>query len=319
MSAAKVGGGVNKLAMVFPGQGSQKIGMLKALSKEFLLIEKTFYEASDILGLDLWNLTQNGPESKLNETEWTQPALLTASVALWRIYKEISAKIPSYLAGHSLGEYSALVCAEALSFEDAVMLVHQRGQFMQSAVQPGQGAMSAVLGLSSEHVVNLCAEAAKGDIVSAANLNSPEQTVIAGDKAAVVRAESLLIAAGAKRVLSLPVSVPSHCALMAPAAKALQKTLETISIFTPKIPVINNVNVKIETDPVNIKQALIDQLSMPVRWIEIIQAIKSFGVTDIAECGAGQVLSGLNKRIEPSLHYFVMSTYDQLSLLLGEA
>jgi [acyl-carrier-protein] S-malonyltransferase len=279
MSAAKVGGSVNKLAMVFPGQGSQKIGMLKALSKEFLLIEKTFYEASDILGLDLWNLTQNGPESKLNETEWTQPALLTASVALWRIYKEISAKIPSYLAGHSLGE----------------------------------------LGLSSEHVVNLCAEAAKGDIVSAANLNSPEQTVIAGDKAAVVRAESLLIAAGAKRVLSLPVSVPSHCALMAPAAKALQKTLETISIFTPKIPVINNVNVKIETDPVNIKQALIDQLSMPVRWIEIIQAIKSFGVTDIAECGAGQVLSGLNKRIEPSLHYFVMSTYDQLSLLLGEA
>lgn len=290
-----------KLALVFPGQGSQTVGMLADLYAEFPLVRDTFSEASAALGYDLWALISNGPEADLNETHRTQPALLTASVAVWRLWQQQGGATPAYLAGHSLGEYSALVCAGVLSLSDAVKLVEKRGQYMQSAVPAGTGAMSAIIGLDDALIAKACDEAAQGEVVSPVNYNSPGQVVIAGHKAAVERANELCKAAGAKRALPLPVSVPSHCALMRPAAEQLAKDLQTLSFHAPVISVVNNVDVAIAGDAAVIQDALVRQLFSPVRWTETIEYLAAQGVTEVIELGAGKVLSGLIKRINKEL------------------
>lgn len=291
----------SKLAFVFPGQGSQSIGMLADLAEQYSVVAATFAEASDALGLDLWALVQNGPEAELNKTENTQPALLTASMAIWRAWQENNGIQPDMLAGHSLGEYSALVAAEVLTLADAVKLVQQRGRFMQQAVAPGEGAMAAIIGLEDAQIEQACADAQQGQVVSAVNYNAPGQVVIAGEKAAVDRAIELCKAAGAKRALPLSVSVPSHCALMQPAAEKLKQALEQIEFKTPVIPVVNNVDAKIETDADAIKSALVRQLYSPVRWVDGVNTMVSAGIESTYECGPGKVLLGLNKRIAKQL------------------
>ena len=292
----------NKLALVFPGQGSQSVGMLAELHAEFASVRETFAEASAALGYDLWALVANGPDTELNETHRTQPALLTASVAVYRVWLEQGGDTPAYLAGHSLGEYSALVCAGVLTLSDAVKLVEKRGQYMQQAVPAGTGAMSAIIGLDDALIAKACAEAAQGEVVSPVNFNSPGQVVIAGNKAAVERANELCKAAGAKRALPLPVSVPSHCALMKPAADKLADDLNSISFHTAVIPVVNNVDVVAAADAAAIKDALVRQLYSPVRWTESIEFLAAQGVDTVIELGAGKVLSGLIKRINKELN-----------------
>lgn len=291
----------NKLAIVFPGQGSQSVGMLVELYQHYPVVQATFSEASAALGYDLWALVANGPEADLNETHRTQPALLTASVAVWRLWQQQNGAVAAYLAGHSLGEYSALVCAGVLSLADAVKLVEKRGQYMQQAVPAGVGAMSAIIGLDDAAIAKACEEAAQGEVVAPVNYNSPGQVVIAGHKAAVERAGEACKAAGAKRALPLPVSVPSHCALMRPAAEQLAKDLAALSFNAPNIPVVNNVDVQSAADEAAIKDALIRQLYSPVRWTETIEYFAAQGVTDVLELGAGKVLSGLIKRINKEL------------------
>ena len=290
-----------KLAIVFPGQGSQSVGMLADLYAEFDIVKQTFTEASDALGYDLWTLVANGPEADLNETQRTQPALLTASVAVWRLWQQLGGVQPAYFAGHSLGEYSALVCAGVLSLSDAVKLVEKRGNYMQQAVPAGVGAMSAIIGLDDAAIAAACEQAAQGEVVSPVNYNSPGQVVIAGHKAAVERAGELCKAAGAKRALPLPVSVPSHCALMQPAAEKLATDLAALNFNHAVIPVVNNVDVVTTNDAAAIKDALVRQLYSPVRWTETIEWLAAQGVTDVLELGAGKVLSGLTKRINKEL------------------
>lgn len=290
-----------KLAIVFPGQGSQSVGMLADLYQQHPVVQHTFAEASAALGYDLWQLIADGPEASLNETHRTQPALLTASVAVWRLWQQQQAATPVYFAGHSLGEYSALVCAGVLSLADAVKLVEKRGQYMQQAVPAGIGAMSAIIGLDDAAIATACANAAQGEVVAPVNYNSPGQVVIAGHKAAVARAGELCKAAGAKRALPLPVSVPSHCELMRPAALQLAADLAQLAFNTAVIPVINNVDVIAAADADAIKDALIRQLYSPVRWTETIEFLAAEGVTEIIELGAGKVLSGLIKRINKEL------------------
>ncbi len=292
----------NKLALVFPGQGSQSVGMLAELHAEFATVRDTFAEASAALGYDLWALIANGPDTELNEPHRTQPALLTASVAVYRVWLEQGGATPAYLAGHSLGEYSALVCAGVLTLSEAVKLVEKRGQYMQLAVPAGTGAMSAIIGLDDALIAKACAEAAQGEVVSPVNFNSPGQVVIAGNKAAVERANELCKAAGAKRALPLPVSVPSHCALMKPAADKLADDLNSISFHTAVIPVVNNVDVVTAADAAAIKDALVRQLYSPVRWTESIEFLAAQGVDTVIELGAGKVLSGLIKRINKELN-----------------
>lgn len=291
----------NKLAIVFPGQGSQSVGMLAELYQHYPIVQDTFSEASAALGYDLWALVVEGPEADLNETHRTQPALLTASVAVWRLWQQQNGAVPAFLAGHSLGEYSALVCAGVLSLADAVKLVEKRGQYMQQAVPAGVGAMSAIIGLDDAAIAKACAEAAQGEVVSPVNYNSPGQVVIAGHKAAVERAGEACKAAGAKRALPLPVSVPSHCALMRPAADQLAADLSALNFNTPAIPVINNVDVQNADDAAAIKDALVRQLYSPVRWTETIEFFAEQGVNEVLELGAGKVLSGLIKRINKEL------------------
>ena len=288
------------LAFVFPGQGSQSLGMLSSFADE-TIVQSTFAEASKVLGYDMWQLCQQGPESELGITYKTQPALLTASVALFRLWQSRQGNAPVFLAGHSLGEYSALVCAGVLSFTDAVRLVEARGKFMQEAVPEGQGKMAAILGLDDADIRAACDEAAQGEVVAPVNFNSPGQVVIAGNAAAVERAMELCKAKGAKRALPLNVSAPSHCALMKPAAERLKNLLDTLSLATPTIPVVNNVDVAIESDISKIKDALVRQLYNPVRWTESVQALAEKGVTHIIECGSGAVLAGLTKRINKEL------------------
>jgi len=292
---------MSKYAVVFPGQGSQTIGMLSDLASDHPIVEQTFAQASEVLGYDLWDLVQNGTTEDLSQTHITQPALLTTSVALWRIASVKESFKPSLVAGHSLGEYSALVCAGVIKFEDAIALVELRGQLMQQAVPQGIGAMAAVIGLDNDATIAACAKAAEDEIVSAVNFNSPGQVVIAGNKAAVARASELCIEAGARRVMPLPVSVPSHCSLMKPAADELKIALEQVTFNIPVIKVINNVDVASPTDADSIKDALIRQLYMPVRWTEVIEAMAKEDITTLYEFGPGKVLTGLVKRIDKTI------------------
>ena len=286
------------LAFVFPGQGSQSTGMLDALASEYAQVEATFHAASEVLDYDLWDIVQNGPVEQLNSTDITQPAMLATGVAVWRVWQSKDGAQPVVLAGHSLGEYTALVCGGSLAFEDALKLVAERGRLMQEAVPAGMGAMAAVLGLDDDAVRAACAEAAAGEVVEAVNFNSPGQVVVAGQKAAVERVVDLAKAKGAKRALLLPVSVPSHCALMQPAADKLATVLKNVAIQAPQIPVINNVDVAKPTEPDAIRSALVRQLHSPVRWVETVQKMAADGVDRLIECGPGKVLVGLNKRIE---------------------
>ncbi|MFA0438569.1 [acyl-carrier-protein] S-malonyltransferase [Vibrio sp. 10N.286.49.C2] len=292
---------MSNFAIVFPGQGSQTVGMLAELGEQFDIVKETFAEASAALGYDLWALVQNGPAEDLNQTHRTQPALLASSVAIWRVWQQQGLEQPSMIAGHSLGEYSALVCAGVIDFKEAIKLVQLRGQLMQEAVPAGVGAMYAIIGLDDAAIANACEEASQGEVVSPVNFNSPGQVVIAGNKAAVERAGVLCKEAGAKRALPLPVSVPSHCALMKPAADKLAVALQDIEFSAPTLPVINNVAVIAETDPEKIKAALVAQLHSPVRWTEGVQKMSEEGVEKLFELGPGKVLTGLTKRIVKTL------------------
>lgn len=293
---------MKKFAMVFPGQGSQSVGMLAELATQFPMVEETFKQASEVLGYDLWQLVQQGPAEELNKTWQTQPALLTASVAIYRVWQQqYPDLLPSVMAGHSLGEYSALVCSGALDFQDAVKLVELRGKLMQQAVPEGAGAMYAIIGLDNESIIDACAQAAQGEVVSAVNFNSPGQVVIAGSKAAVERAAAACKEAGAKRALPLSVSVPSHCALMKPAADQLAVALENITLKAPQTSVINNVDVKAASETDEIRTALVRQLYSPVRWTETVEKMAKEGVEVLVEIGPGKVLTGLAGRIVKTL------------------
>ena len=301
----------NNLAFVFPGQGSQTVGMLADFADNEV-VQNTFSEASEALGYNLWELVAQGPAEKLNQTNFTQPALLTASVALWRLWASQSDSQPAMLAGHSLGEYSALVCAGVISLAEGVKLVEKRGEYMQASVPAGVGAMAAIIGLDDKAIIDACAKAQNKDVVAAVNFNSPGQVVIAGHKDAVERAGVLCKEAGAKRVLPLPVSVPSHCALMKDAADKLAEEFNSITFNTPQIPVVNNVDVATETDVEAIKLALIKQLYSPVRWTETIEILAKSGISLVVEAGPGKVLQGLIKRIDKSITS--ASINDQASL-----
>ncbi len=313
---------MHKIGFVFPGQGSQKLGMLAQLATEHAVILETFNEASAALAvssgqtLDLWAITQSD-QDKLDQTHITQPVLLTASIALWRLWHQLGGRTPELLAGHSLGEYSALVCANILDFSDAVQLVHKRGKYMQDAVPAGTGAMAAILGLDEQIISDLCERAALDGIVSAANINAPGQTVIAGSKAAVERAINACKAAGAKRALALNVSVPSHCALMLPASERLREDLQKVTFNSPRLAVVQNINGKVAQTSDEIKNNLLKQLYLPVQWTSSINTMRNAGVDQIVECGPGKVLGGLIKRIQPDIICF--SSEDALNLDLALA
>lgn len=305
---------MSKIACVFPGQGSQSVGMLSDLAQQYSHVQDTYAIASDVLGYDLWNIVQNDGD-KLSQTQVTQPALLAASYAIWRIMLENRSNDVAFLAGHSLGEYSALVCAGVLTFEDAIKLVEARGTFMQQAVPAGTGAMYAIIGLDDDKIIAACESAAEstGEITSAVNFNSPGQVVIAGTKVAAEKAAELCKEAGAKRALPLAVSVPSHCELMRPAAEKLEKMLNDMSFSVPNLPVVNNVDVKIESMPDNIRSALVRQLYCPVRWTESVSYLAENGVSQLFEVGPGKVLTGLTKRIDKRLTCEAINTLDSLS------
>ena len=309
---------MKKFAMVFPGQGSQSVGMLAELATEFPIVQQTFKQASEVLGYDLWQLVQQGPAEELNKTWRTQPALLAASVAIYRVWQQKYPQLqPTVMAGHSLGEYSALVCSGCLDFQDAIQLVELRGKLMQQAVPEGTGAMYAIIGLDNAAIIKACEESAQGEVVSAVNFNSPGQVVIAGNKAAVERAAAACKEAGAKRALPLAVSVPSHCALMKPAADQLAISLERVTFKTPQVPVINNVDVKTETDSAEISSALVRQLYSPVRWTESVEKMNKQGIEYLIEVGPGKVLMGLTKRICDNLQATAVN--DVTSLAAVEA
>lgn len=300
-----------KLAFVFPGQGSQSVGMMQGWG-ERAEVRATFAEASDALGQDLWALVADGPAELLNQTVNTQPAMLAADVAVWRVWQAAGGAEPAMLAGHSLGEYAALVVAGSLGFADAIRLVRFRAEAMQAAVPEGVGAMAAILGLDDDDVRAVCSEAAAGEVVEAVNLNSPGQVVIAGNKAAVERAMVLAKERGAKRALPLPVSVPSHSSLMRPAADRLLAHLQHVEIVAPRVLVLHNADVQSHADPAAIRTALAKQLHTPVRWVETVQALKGAGIQRVIECGPGKVLTGLGKRIDDSLP--TLALVDEASL-----
>jgi [acyl-carrier-protein] S-malonyltransferase len=302
----------NNLAMVFPGQGSQSVGMLAELAAAYPGVGATFAEASEALGYDLWQLVRNGPEDVLNQTDRTQPAMLAAGVAVWRVWQQHGGMQPALMAGHSLGEYTALVCAAAIDFTDAIALVAERGRCMQSAVPAGVGAMAAILGLDDDAVAAACAESAADEVVSPVNFNSPGQVVIAGHAGAVARALVAAKAAGAKRAITLPVSVPSHCALMEPAAREFGARLAETAIQKPMIPVIQNVDAAAHDQPDDIRDNLARQLYNPVQWVRTIQAMRAQGVERIIEAGPGKVLAGLCKRIDKGIA--AAAVYDAATL-----
>jgi [acyl-carrier-protein] S-malonyltransferase len=310
----------NSIAFVFPGQGSQQVGMLALAHEKFAAVRDTFAEASEVLGYDMWAIVQAGPQEALNLTETTQPVLLTSSVALWRAWQVESLVTPCIMAGHSLGEFSALVCAGALTFDDAVKLVRKRGEFMQSAVPVGLGSMAAIIGLDDAEIDRICAEVTQGEdaVVSAVNYNSPGQVVIAGHKDAVNKAVIVLKEAGAKKAMPLSVSAPFHTGLMKPAGKELADFLSGITITAPRIPVVHNVHAKTESDPEKIRQLLVEQIYSPVRWTDCMQSIIKFGARCIVECGPGRVLSGLNKRIDKSLQSYSLEAPESLLAAASE-
>ncbi|WP_372971065.1 ACP S-malonyltransferase [Marinobacter sp.] len=302
-----------KSAFIFPGQGSQSVGMLATAAESWPIIEKTFSEASELLGYDLWHLCQHGPAEELNQTTVTQPALLTASVALWRQWCMAGGKAPDFLAGHSLGEYSALVAAESLNFFDAIKLVRLRGELMQTAVPAGEGRMAAILGLEDADVTAACSEAADSDVVAAVNFNAPGQVVIAGSAAAVERAIEACKARGARKAMPLPVSVPSHCALMKGAAEELASALDEVSFNDAVIPVVQNVTASIAQDSDILKSNLVKQLYSPVLWTDTIRELVANDVGIAVECGAGKVLAGLAKRIDRDLTVYGIEEPDALA------
>jgi len=305
------------LAFVFPGQGSQQLGMLSELAAAHPIIQETFTEASQALGFDLWEMTQNGPEEALNSTENTQPALLTAGVALWRLWLQQGGAQPAVMAGHSLGEYTALVCAGAMSLADGARLVKLRGEYMQQAVPAGTGAMAAILGLDDAAIAAACEAAAEGAVVSPVNYNCPGQVVIAGEKAAVERAIEACKTAGAKRAIPLPVSVPSHCALMRPAAEKMAQAMAEVEIQMPSIPVVQNVDAAVASDLDSLKNKLLQQLYSPVLWTASVQKMAADGVDTLVECGPGKVLTGLNKKIDRALTGVSISDPAGLGTALG--
>lgn len=306
----------NQLAFVFPGQGSQSVGMLTELAETNPEIKDTFAQASDVLGFDLWAMVSNGPAEELNQTHNTQPAMLAAGVSLWRIWCQQSDSRPAYMAGHSLGEYTALVCAGVLDFSDAIAMVAARGHYMQQAVPDGVGAMAAVLGLTDEQVVQVCADAAQGQVCAAVNFNSPGQVVIAGNADAIDRAMLAAKEVGAKRALKLPVSVPSHCALMQPAAEKLYAKMQEINFAQANVTLLHNVDVREHKDAAEIRLALKQQLFMPVRWVDTINSLAEQGVTTLVEMGPGKVLVGLNKRIVKAADHFTVNNPETLNKLL---
>lgn len=300
-----------KFAFLFPGQGSQSVGMMQGFGDQ-PVIRDTFTEASDVLGQDLWRMVTE-PNEELNQTANTQPLMLTAGVAVWRAWLEAGGARPSVMAGHSLGEYTALVAAGALEFSAALPLVRYRAEVMQGAVAEGVGAMAAILGLDDEAVRAVCTESAQGEVLEAVNFNSPGQVVIAGHKTAVERGMEAAKAKGAKRALILPVSVPSHCALMKPAADKLAVYLESVAVNAPQTPVLHNADVQAYSDAQSIKNALVRQLYSPVRWVEIVQAVSAQGIAHAAECGPGKVLAGLNKRIVADMSCFALTGIEAVS------
>ncbi|MGM0915203.1 MAG: ACP S-malonyltransferase [Pseudomonadota bacterium] len=304
------------LALVFPGQGSQQVGMLRELAERYSVVGTTFEEASEALGYDLWQVVQEGPAEALNATACTQPALLTVSVAIWRIWQELEGPRPGAMAGHSLGEYSAMVCAGVMPFAEGVRLVKLRGEAMQAAVPAGQGAMAAILGLDDAVVEQACAEAAQGDVVSAVNYNAPGQVVIAGSKAAVERAIAACQEAGAKRAMPLPVSVPSHCALMEPAAERLAAALGEVALKAPRYTVVQNVDAQAHADVETLRTRLIEQLYRPVRWTSCVEAMSERGAEVFIECGPGKVLTGLGKRIARGSKGLAVNDPDSLDAAL---
>ncbi|MFK8019227.1 MAG: ACP S-malonyltransferase [Pseudomonadales bacterium] len=307
-----------QLAFVFPGQGSQSLGMLGGIAETDGIIKTTFEEASESIGLDLWALAQEGPQEQQNLTENTQPLILTASVALWRVWTARSAARPAMMAGHSLGEFSALVCAGALLFTDAVQLVRQRGRFMQTAVPVGAGAMAAIIGLDDDSINAACESACEGEVVSAVNYNSPGQVVIAGHAKAVERAQALCKEAGAKRALPLPVSAPFHTSLMQPAGAQLAELLVDIEIVEPEISVVHNVGASTTNAPDQIKALLVQQISSPVPWVQCVLAMQARGAEYIVECGPGKVLSGLNRRIDKSISSANLQQSEDFDKLIAE-
>lgn len=302
----------NNMAFVFPGQGSQSVGMLSELAEVYPIVKETFEQASDALGFDLWVMVKQGTAEELNKTHNTQPAMLAAGVAVWRVWGQQQVLMPRMVAGHSLGEYTALVCSNSMYFEDGISLVAERGRLMQKAVPVGIGAMAAIIGLDDNEVVKVCADSAKNEVVSAVNFNAPGQVVIAGHDAAVERALIAAKEVGAKRAIKLPVSVPSHCQLMEPAAEKLALKLQQVDLNKPQVPLVHNVNVVVHESSEQIKVSLKEQLFKPVRWVESIQYMHQQGVTDFVECGPGRVLMGLNKRIIKGANHLTM--YDPASL-----
>jgi [acyl-carrier-protein] S-malonyltransferase len=309
---------LNNCAFVFPGQGSQSVGMLSDMSPA---VNETFHQASEVLGYDLWDLVQNDTSDQLNQTEYTQPALLTASIAIWRYAKEQGMASPTIVAGHSLGEYSALVAAEVLEFKDAVSLVQKRGQFMQSAVPLGQGGMAAVLGLADELVVDICNQCSNkesGSLVQAANFNSPGQVVIAGHNDALGRASLALKEGGAKRVMPLSVSAPFHSEAMRPAAEKMAEMLKEVEFKAPKIKIVQNVNAALVSNPDDIRSNLVEQMYAAVMWTTTIQSFVEQGINTVVECGPGKVLSMLNRRIDKSITSFQLNSLESISATLTE-
>lgn len=292
---------MTNLAFVFPGQGSQKIGMLAELAEQNPIIEKTFSEASEVLGYDMWDLIQQGAQEDINLTQRTQPILLTCSVAIWRLWNEKLGATPSQMAGHSLGEWSALVCANVIDFADGLRIVEARGKYMQQAVPVGQGAMAAIIGLDDQAILDACAEAGDLGVVDAVNFNAPGQVVIAGSNDAVERAMDICKAAGAKRALPLPVSAPFHTSLMKPAADNLAEMVNAVSFRAPEVPIMHNVHARNEQDPEAIKALMLEQIYSPVKWVDCVKQLKECGVSTLVECGPGKVLSGLVKRIDRDL------------------
>lgn len=292
---------MTNLAFVFPGQGSQKIGMLADLAEQNPIIKKTFSEASDVLGYDMWQLIQQGAQEDINLTQRTQPILLTCSVAIWRLWNEKQGAVPSQMAGHSLGEWSALVCANVIDFADGLRIVEARGKYMQQAVPIGQGAMAAIIGLDDQAILDACTEARDLGVVDAVNFNAPGQVVIAGSNDSVERAMEICKSAGAKRALPLPVSAPFHTSLMKPAADNLADMVNAVSFRVPEVPIMHNVHAKNEQDPEAIKALMLEQIYSPVKWVDCVKQLKESGIDTIVECGPGKVLSGLCKRIDRDL------------------